>query len=51
MVLLSYIGGKARAAGQIAAAIPRDITVMVSPFFGGGSVEFFMCKYSPGEKR
>ena len=40
MVLLSYIGGKARVAHQIADAIPQDINVLVSPFFGSGSVEF-----------
>ena len=41
MVLLSYIGGKARAADRIAAVIPSDVQTLVSPFFGAGSVEFF----------
>ena len=41
MVLLSYIGGKARAADRIAAAIPSDVQTLVSPFFGAGSVEFY----------
>ena len=40
MVSLSYIGGKARVAHQIADVIPQDINVLVSPFFGSGSVEF-----------
>ena len=40
MVLLSYIGGKARVANQIARAIPQDTKVLISPFFGSGSVEF-----------
>ena len=40
MVLLSYIGGKSRVANQIAQAIPQDVNVLVSPFFGSGSVEF-----------
>ena len=40
MVLLSYVGGKARVANQIARAIPQDTKVLISPFFGSGSVEF-----------
>ena len=40
MVLLSYIGGKAGVAQQIADAIPKDTKVLISPFFGSGSVEF-----------
>ena len=40
MVLISYIGGKTRVASEIADYIPKDTTLVVSPFFGGGSVEF-----------
>ena len=47
MVLISYIGGKTRVAQQIADAIPNDTTLLVSPFFGGGSVEF-QCGSSDG---
>ena len=39
-MVLNYIGGKARVAQKIADAIPKDTSVLVSPFFGGGSVEF-----------
>lgn len=44
MVLLSYIGGKARVAKQIVGAIPTDVKKVVSPFFGAGSVEFLCAK-------
>jgi site-specific DNA-adenine methylase len=40
MVLLSYIGGKARIKKAIVNQIPPGTSVVVSPFFGAGSVEF-----------
>jgi DNA adenine methylase len=36
---LRYPGGKSRAATYIAEKIPADVTELLSPFFGGGSVE------------
>ena len=36
---LRYPGGKSRAIKQIMEVIPRDIDILCSPFFGGGSVE------------
>jgi DNA adenine methylase len=44
MVLLSYIGGKARVASKLVAVIPEDVKEIVSPFFGAGSVEFMSAK-------
>lgn len=38
--LLSYPGGKSKAVGTILEKFPKDIKRVVSPFFGGGSVEF-----------
>jgi len=40
MVLLSYIGGKARVSKKIIEHIPPGVKLIVSPFFGAGSVEF-----------
>jgi len=37
--LLRYPGGKTRALKHIAPYFPKDLTEMVSPFFGGGSIE------------
>uniref|UniRef100_B8HSP2 site-specific DNA-methyltransferase (adenine-specific) n=1 Tax=Cyanothece sp. (strain PCC 7425 / ATCC 29141) TaxID=395961 RepID=B8HSP2_CYAP4 len=36
---LRYPGGKSRAVKTITALIPAEVTQLVSPFFGGGSVE------------
>ena len=38
--LLRYPGGKTRAVDIIEPLIPREVTELVSPFFGGGSIEF-----------
>lgn len=38
---LRYPGGKSRAARQIALYLPKDLKRLVSPFFGGGSFEFY----------
>ena len=37
--LLRYPGGKSRALKHIIPYFPKDMTEMVSPFFGGGSIE------------
>lgn len=39
---LRYPGGKSRAANKIASFISEDITEIISPFFGGGSVELHL---------
>ena len=39
---LRYPGGKSRAVDAITAYFPKDLTGMISPFFGGGSVELYM---------
>ncbi len=36
---LRYPGGKSRAVKSITALIPEDVKLLISPFFGGGSVE------------
>lgn len=36
---LRYAGGKSLAVGHVIEAMPDSVTEMVSPFFGGGSVE------------
>lgn len=38
--LLRYPGGKSKAVGTILEKIPKNVKRIVSPFFGGGSVEF-----------
>ena len=47
MVLLSYIGGKARITKTICDQIPNSIPKLVSPFFGAGSVEFYFANLYP----
>lgn len=41
---LRYAGGKSLAVGYIIENIPDDIDLVVSPFFGGGSVEIALSK-------
>ncbi len=41
---LRYAGGKTLAVGHIIEHLPPDITSLVSPFFGGGSVEIACAK-------
>ena len=36
---LRYAGGKSRAVGYVVAMLPNNLNRLVSPFFGGGSVE------------
>ena len=40
--VLRYPGGKTRAVKTIVEYIPHDITKIVSPFFGGGSIEIYL---------
>ncbi len=42
---IRYAGGKSLAVGYILELLPDNITKVVSPFFGGGSVEIAMSKY------
>jgi DNA adenine methylase len=42
---IRYAGGKSLAVGHIIELLPDNVTKVVSPFFGGGSVEISMSKY------
>lgn len=42
---IRYPGGKSLAVGHIIELLPDDVKRVVSPFFGGGSVEIAMSKY------
>lgn len=42
--MLRYPGGKTRAIKVLDAYLPKDIKVLVSPFFGGGSFEYHCTK-------
>lgn len=42
---IRYAGGKSLAVGHIIELLPNDIKRIISPFFGGGSVEIAMSKY------
>lgn len=42
---IRYAGGKSLGVGHIIELLPEHITKVVSPFFGGGSVEIAMSKY------
>ena len=42
---IRYAGGKSLAVGHIIELLPNDIKRVISPFFGGGSVEISMSKY------
>ncbi len=44
---LRYPGGKSRVAKNICAMIPKDFLEFREPFFGGGSVTFFMIQQKP----
>lgn len=39
---LRYPGGKSRGVQTITSFFPKNLRVMLSPFFGGGSIELFM---------
>lgn len=42
---IRYAGGKSLAVGHVIELLPEDVRRVVSPFFGGGSVEIAMSKY------
>ena len=42
---IRYAGGKSLAVGHIIELLPNDTKRVISPFFGGGSVEISMSKY------
>lgn len=42
---IRYAGGKSLAVGHIIELLPINITRVISPFFGGGSVEIAISKY------
>jgi DNA adenine methylase len=42
---LRYAGGKSLAIGHIVELLPDNVEKVMSPFFGGGSVEIAMAKY------
>jgi DNA adenine methylase len=42
---IRYAGGKSLAVGYVIELLPDDIKKVVSPFFGGGSIEIAMSKY------
>jgi len=42
---IRYAGGKSLAVGHILELLPNDVKRVISPFFGGGSVEIAMSKY------
>lgn len=42
---IRYAGGKSLAVGYVIKLLPNNITKVISPFFGGGSIEIAMSKY------
>ena len=42
---IRYAGGKSLAVGHVIELIPDNIKKIISPFFGGGSIEIAMSKY------
>jgi DNA adenine methylase len=42
---IRYAGGKSLAVGHVIELLPNDIKRVISPFFGGGSIEIAMSKY------
>ncbi|MBU2562131.1 MAG: DNA adenine methylase [Nanoarchaeota archaeon] len=48
---IRYAGGKSLAVGHIIELLPNDVKRVISPFFGGGSVEIAMSKYLDLEVR
>jgi DNA adenine methylase len=42
---IRYAGGKSLAVGHIIELLPNNVKRVISPFFGGGSVEIAMSKY------
>ena len=48
---IRYAGGKTLAVGHVIELLPTNITRVISPFFGGGSIEIAMSKYLDLEVR
>ena len=48
---IRYAGGKSLAVGHIIELLPNNTKRVISPFFGGGSVEIAMSKYLDLEVR
>ena len=48
---IRYAGGKSLAVGHVIELLPNDIKRVISPFFGGGSIEIAMSKYLDIEVR
>ena len=42
---IRYAGGKSLAVGHVIELLPTNVNRVVSPFFGGGSIEIVMSKY------
>lgn len=42
---IRYAGGKSLAVGYVVELLPNDVKRVISPFFGGGSIEIAMSKY------
>ena len=42
---IRYAGGKSLAVGNVIELLPNNVKRVVSPFFGGGSIEIAMSKY------
>jgi len=42
---IRYAGGKSLAVGHVIELLPSNVTKVVSPFFGGGSIEIAMSKF------
>ena len=41
---IRYAGGKSLAVGHVVELLPDSLTKVISPFFGGGSIEIAMTK-------
>ena len=48
---IRYAGGKTLAVGHIIELLPNNVKKVISPFFGGGSIEIAMSKYLDLEVR
>ena len=48
---IRYAGGKSLAVGHVIELLPNDVKRVISPFFGGGSIEITMSKYLDLEVR
>lgn len=48
---IRYAGGKSLAVGHVIELLPNDVKRVISPFFGGGSIEIAMSKFLDLEVR